>query len=72
MKILVTGGAGYIGSHACKALAEAGFVPVAYDNLSKGRRSAVNWGPLEVGDLSDRDRLDQVFAHYTPVAVMHF
>jgi len=72
MHILVTGGAGYIGSHACKALAEAGFVPVAYDNLSKGRRNAINWGPLEIGDLGDRDRLDQVFAQYSPVAVMHF
>ena len=72
MHILVTGGAGYIGSHACKALAEAGFTPVAYDNLSKGRRSAVQWGPLEEGDLGDRDRLDAVFAEYAPAAVLHF
>lgn len=72
MYVLVTGGAGYIGSHACKLLAEAGFVPVAYDNLSKGRRSASKWGPLVVGDLSDREHLDQVFAEYAPIAVMHF
>ena len=70
--ILVTGGAGYIGSHACRALATAGYTPVAYDNLSKGRRNAVQWGPLEVGDLADRARLADVFATYSPVAVMHF
>ena len=72
MHVLVTGGAGYIGSHACKALAEAGYTPVAYDNLSTGRENAVHWGPLETGDLLDRDRLDAVFAAYEPVAVMHF
>lgn len=72
MHILVTGGAGFIGSHACKALAEAGYVPVVYDNLSKGRRRAVNWGPLEEGELEDRDRLEGVFAKYTPAAVLHF
>lgn len=72
MNILVTGGAGYIGSHACKALTQAGYSPVAYDNLSKGRQSAVQWGPLEEGDLNDRTRLDQVFDQYKPAAVMHF
>ncbi len=72
MHVIVTGGAGYIGSHACKALAEAGFVPVAFDNLSKGRAAAVKWGPLEEGDLLDRARLDEVFAKYAPVAIMHF
>src|SRR4051794_11125943 len=44
--ILVTGGAGYVGSHACKALAAAGLVPVTYDNLGRGHRDAVRWGPL--------------------------
>ena len=71
-KVLVTGGAGYIGSHACKALAAAGFVPVTYDNLCTGWREAVKFGPFEEGDLMDRARLDQVFATHKPVAVMHF
>ncbi|KFE35105.1 UDP-glucose 4-epimerase GalE [Thioclava atlantica] len=70
--VLVTGGAGYIGSHACKALSEAGYVPVCFDNLSTGWREAVKFGPLEEGDLADRARLDEVFATYRPVAVMHF
>jgi UDP-glucose 4-epimerase len=70
--VLVTGGAGYIGSHACKALKSAGFTPVTFDNLSTGWRDAVRFGPLEQGDLCDRDRLDQVFAKWQPVAVMHF
>lgn len=70
--ILVTGGAGYIGAHACKALKKAGFVPVAYDNLSTGWRDAVQFGPFEQGDLMDRARLDQVFEAYRPTAVMHF
>ncbi|MBB1490207.1 UDP-glucose 4-epimerase GalE [Paracoccus sp. MC1854] len=71
-KVLVTGGAGYIGSHACKALAAAGFLPVTYDNLCTGWREAVKFGPFEEGDLMDRARLDQVFATHKPVAVMHF
>ena len=70
--VLVTGGAGYIGSHACKALKQAGFVPVTYDNLCTGWRDAVKFGPLEQGDLLDRARLDEVFAKHQPVAVMHF
>ncbi len=72
MNILVTGGAGYIGSHACKALAQAGYTPVTYDNLVYGHRWAVRWGPLEVGDIADRARLDAVIAQYRPAAVMHF
>lgn len=70
--VLVTGGAGYIGSHACKALRAAGFVPVTYDNLSTGWQDAVKFGPFEAGDLTDRARLDAVFAQYNPVAVIHF
>ncbi|SLN42734.1 UDP-glucose 4-epimerase [Roseovarius litorisediminis] len=70
--ILVTGGAGYIGSHACKALRAAGYIPVTYDNLSTGWEDAVKFGPFEKGDLTDRARLDQVFAAYQPVAIMHF
>lgn len=70
--VIVTGGAGYIGSHACKALATAGYQPVVYDNLARGFADAVKWGPLEQGDLLDRDRLDAVLSRYQPCAVMHF
>jgi UDP-arabinose 4-epimerase len=70
--ILVTGGAGYIGSHACKALSKAGYRPIAYDNLSFGHEWAVKWGPLERGDILDRQRLDEVLKQYQPAAVMHF
>lgn len=70
--ILVTGGAGYIGSHACKALKQAGYTPVTYDNLVTGWQDAVKFGPFERGDLADRARLDAVFARYQPAAVMHF
>ena len=70
--ILVTGGAGYIGSHACKALRAAGFIPVTFDNLVTGWRDAVKFGPFVQGDLLDRAAVDAVFAQYAPVAVMHF
>ncbi|MEM9268121.1 MAG: UDP-glucose 4-epimerase GalE, partial [Pseudomonadota bacterium] len=70
--ILVTGGAGYIGSHACKALAEAGHRPVTYDNLSTGWRDAVQFGPLELGDIRDTDRLTAVMKAHNPDAVLHF
>ena len=70
--ILVTGGAGYIGSHACKALALAGYQPVTFDNLVYGHPWAVQWGPLVNGDLHDRVLLDKVFKQYQPLAVMHF
>mgnify|MGYP002721344222 FL=1 len=70
--VLVTGGAGYIGSHACKALKRAGYVPVTYDSLVTGWEQAVRFGPFERGDLADRARLDEVFAKWRPVAVMHF
>lgn len=70
--ILVTGGAGYIGSHACKALQAAGYIPVTFDNLVTGWEEAVKFGPFEQGDLLNRARLDEVFAKWKPVAVMHF
>jgi UDP-arabinose 4-epimerase len=70
--ILVTGGAGFIGSHTCKALAEAGSLPIAFDNLSRGHAEAVQWGPLVVGDILDRSALDEVFSRYHPDAVIHF
>ena len=70
--VLVTGGAGYIGAHACKALAKAGYLPVAYDNLVYGHEQAVQWGPLERGDLADVARLEAVLSQHRPIAVMHF
>jgi UDP-glucose-4-epimerase GalE len=72
MNILVTGGAGYIGSHACKSLAEAGYTPVTLDNLDYGHRWAVKWGPLVEGDLSDNGLLQRTFSEYQIDAVMHF
>lgn len=72
MKILVTGGAGYIGSHVCKVLAGAGYEPVTYDSLFRGHRAAVRWGPLEVGDLGDGRRLRDVLTRHQPAGVMHF
>lgn len=72
MRILVTGGAGYIGSHTCKTLAQAGHTPIVFDNLSSGHADAVRWGTLRVGDILDPDALDAVFTHYRPEAVIHF
>jgi UDP-arabinose 4-epimerase len=72
LKILVTGGAGYIGSHCCKALAARGFEPITYDNLSRGNRWAVKWGPLEEGDLADTKRVRAVLERHRPAAIMHF
>src|SRR5512138_200101 len=70
--ILVTGGAGYIGSQTCKALAASGYKPVTYDNLSRGFRELVKWGPLAEGDILDTDRLAAVIALHRPAAVIHF
>jgi UDP-arabinose 4-epimerase len=70
--ILVTGGAGYIGSHACKALHRAGFDPITYDNLARGNPEAVQWGPLEIGELADKVRLRETLERYQPAAVIHF
>ncbi|MEL7274053.1 MAG: UDP-glucose 4-epimerase GalE [Pseudomonadota bacterium] len=69
--IIVTGGAGYIGSHVCKVLAQHGFQPVTYDNLSRGNEKAVQFGPFEKGDIQDMDRLAEVFEQYKPVGVIH-
>lgn len=71
-KILVTGGAGYIGSHACKLLRAAGFTPVTFDNFSTGWKQAVKFGPVFEGDLLDPDALKRCFEEHKPVAVMHF
>lgn len=70
--VIVTGAAGYIGSHACKALAEAGYTPVAYDNFSTGNPWALRWGPVEHGDILDFQRVTEVMAHHRPVGVLHF
>ena len=70
--VLVTGGAGYIGSHTCKALAKAGYTPVVYDSLCRGNAWCVKWGPLEIGDLMDGERLRDVLRKYRPVGVIHF
>jgi UDP-glucose-4-epimerase GalE len=72
MNILVTGGAGYIGSHTCKLLAQRDYSPITYDNLSTGHREAVKWGPFEEGDICNRARLDEVIKQYQPSAVIHF
>lgn len=69
---LVTGGAGYVGSHCCKALAAAGYTPVVADNLYRGHADCVKWGPLHVGDVRDGAFLDELFAEYRPQAVFHF
>jgi UDP-glucose-4-epimerase GalE len=69
--LLVTGGAGYIGSHVCKAAAAAGYLPVTFDNLGGGHRQAVRWGPLEKGDLSDAERVAAVLERWQPEAVIH-
>ena len=71
-RVLVTGGAGYIGSHACKQLAQEGIEPVVFDNLSRGHRDAVKWGPLVVGDLHDTMFLLETMKTYQPSAVIHF
>jgi UDP-arabinose 4-epimerase len=70
--ILVTGGAGFIGSHTCKALAASGFVPVAFDNLSRGHAEFVRWGPFVEGDILNAANLDAAFDHHRPASVIHF
>lgn len=71
-KILVTGGAGYIGSHTAKRLAANGYEPICFDNLSTGHREFVKWGPLELGNLHDTQTLIDVLNKYKPIAVIHF
>lgn len=70
--VLVTGGAGYIGSHACKGLAEAGHVPVCFDNFTTGWRDAARFGPVAAGDLLEPGSLARAFVAFRPDAVMHF
>lgn len=70
--LLVTGGAGYIGSHTCKRLHANGFAPVVYDNLTTGNRRAVKWGPLIEADITDTTTLIRTLERYSPEAVIHF
>lgn len=70
--VLVTGGAGYVGSHACKALAAAGHQPVSFDNMHTGWQDAVQFGPLVRGDLLEPETLDAALTEYKPAAIMHF
>src|SRR5689334_21926153 len=72
MNILVTGGAGYIGSHTAKVVAASGHTPVVLDNLSYGHDDAVRWGPFERGDLGDLEFLRSVFERRRLEAVIHF
>jgi UDP-arabinose 4-epimerase len=71
-RVLVTGGAGYVGSHACKALAGHGYEPVCVDTLESGHRWAVQWGPFEKADTRDETALSKIFETHKPIAVMHF
>lgn len=71
-KVLVTGGAGYIGSHTCKALAGAGYEPVVYDNLSGGYESFVRWGDFIRGDITDGAALGEAMRKVKPLGVIHF
>ena len=70
--VLVTGGAGFIGSHTCKALAASGWLPVAFDDLSRGHADFVRWGPLVKGDILEAAALDAAFEQHRPGAVIHF
>jgi len=70
--VLVTGGAGYIGSHTCKLLAQSGILPVTFDNLRGGHRLAVRWGPLIEGDLSRTDEIEAALGAHGVDSVIHF
>jgi UDP-arabinose 4-epimerase len=70
--VLVIGGAGYVGSHACLALSRAGYRPVTYDNLSLGHKDFVRWGPLVHGDMADTHKLVETIRSYDVAGVMHF
>jgi len=70
--VLVAGGAGFIGSHVCKALAAEGYMPVTIDNLTTGYADAVRWGPLHVGDIADRVLVGDLLDRYPVVGAMHF
>ncbi len=70
-KILITGGAGYVGSHVCKNLSKKGFEPIVFDNLSRGNKWSVKWGDLIIGDLSDKIKVDSTLEKICPIAIIH-
>ncbi len=70
--ILVTGGAGYTGSHTYKILSQQGYTPVVLDNLVYGHKEFVKWGPFEEGDINNSEIVEAVFRKYAPAAVIHF
>ncbi len=70
--ILVTGGAGYIGSHACKELSRWGYSPIVFDNLERGHGRAIKWGPLVIGDLANKDEIRSAIESFHIEAVVHF
>ena len=69
--VLVTGGAGYIGSHTCKTLKSQNFNPITYDDLSSGRKEFVKWGPLVVGDIVDKNKIIKTISKYNIGSVIH-
>ena len=69
--VLVTGGAGYIGSHTCKVLKSNNFNPVTYDNLSSGRKDFVKWGPLVIGELNDKNKIIKTIKKYKIKSIIH-
>lgn len=69
--VLVTGGAGYIGSHICKALYDSGYCPISLDNLSTGREKRVQWGPFVKGDIFDTELIQGICNQYAPIALIH-
>ena len=70
--ILVTGGAGYVGAHTCKALSREGYLPVVIDDLSTGHESFVRWGPLIQADIRDADAVANAITTFNASAVLHF
>jgi UDP-glucose 4-epimerase len=70
--VLITGGAGYVGSHTAKALSRVGVRAIVVDKLQRGHQQAVQWGPLIEADLADREALKDVFRRYPIEAVIHF
>lgn len=70
-RILVVGGAGYIGSHVCKAIAREGDIPIVYDNLCSGYRWAIKWGPFFEGDILDTNQLEKALLLHKPDSVIH-